>query len=377
MAAATAMDMDTMEQQDVAEITALEGITLVAKWGKERVTLENVSPATTIGQVKVMLSQHTNILPKRQKLIGLVVANGGGKVTDDILVKDLKSKGKKQNGEGATFQFILMGTQEHHIFVDPHEKDDLPDVIDDFDLDFNAGSEQWLNHVAAGESLKKFTETTVIHIMNEPRQGKPLMVLDLDHTLLDFSSKSILRDTSIHGESAAKMKRPYMDEFLTAAYRCYDLVVWSQTSWRWLETKLIELGMLTHSGYKFCFVLDKTSMFAITSTKRDGSTFQHHVKPLQIIWTKFPRWGPQNTVHLDDLARNFALNLGSGLKVTAYYRKNSKGKRDAELSGLARYLEMVALAGVSFEHVDFDKWEDVLSDKCPLVQENSKKASSS
>ncbi len=140
MAAATAMDMDTMEQQDVAEITALEGITLVAKWGKERVTLENVSPATTIGQVKVMLSQHTNILPKRQKLIGLVVANGGGKVTDDILVKDLKSKGKKQNGEGATFQFILMGTQEHHIFVDPHEKDDLPDVIDDFDLEVESCS---------------------------------------------------------------------------------------------------------------------------------------------------------------------------------------------------------------------------------------------
>ena len=28
------------------------------------------------------------------------------------------------------------------------------------------------------------------------------------------------------------MKRPYMDDFLTKAYQHYDLVVWSQTSWR-------------------------------------------------------------------------------------------------------------------------------------------------
>ena len=68
----------------------------------------------------------------------------------------------------------MMGTREEHIFVDPNEKDDLPDVIDDFDLDFNAGSAEWLQHVANGENLKKFTETTELHIMNQPRSGKPL-----------------------------------------------------------------------------------------------------------------------------------------------------------------------------------------------------------
>ena len=75
-----------------------------------------------------------------------------------------------------------------------------------------------------------------------------------------------------------------MDLFLTNVYQHYDLVVWSKTSWRWLETKLTELGMLTHPNYKFCFVLDKTSMFAVKSTKKDGTIFRHHVKPLQIIW---------------------------------------------------------------------------------------------
>ena len=145
-----------------------------------------------------------------------------------------------------------------------------------------------------------------------------------------------------------------MDEFLTAVYPHYDLVVWSQTSWRWLETKLIELGMLANPGYKFCFVLDKTSMFTVTSTRRDGSSVTHHVKPLQLIWSKFAdRWSSKNTVHIDDLGRNFALNLGSGIKISAYYRKKSSARRDAELLGLLRYLEELAQSKMDFDDVEF------------------------
>jgi ubiquitin-like domain-containing CTD phosphatase 1 len=125
-----------------------------------------------------------------------------------------------------------------------------------------AGSSEWLNHVANGENLKKFTEHTQVYLINPPREGKPLLVLDLDHTLLDFSRRALESDTThqVGQGSAALMKRPYMDEFLIDVYKYYDLVVWSQTSWRWLETKLIELGMITNPSYKFCFVLDKTSM---------------------------------------------------------------------------------------------------------------------
>jgi len=178
---------------------------------------------------------------------------------------------------------------------------------------------------------------------------------------------------------ANQLKRPYMDEFLTWTYKYYDLVVWSQTSWRWLEVKLTELGMLTHPGYKICFVLDKTSMFEIVSTNRSGKRVSHHVKPLQIIWSKFPQWNSHNTVHLDDLARNFALNLGSGLKCTAYYRKKKKrrggtsadttsgrGSDDRELLGLGRFLELLATNEQTkdrFDDVDFQYWQDYVSGK--------------
>ena len=116
-----------------------------------------------------------------------------------------------------------------------------------------------------------------------------------------------------------------------------------------------------------CFVLDKTSMFAITSTSRSGKKVKHYVKPLQIIWNKFPGiWGQHNTVHLDDLSRNFALNPGNGLKVSAFYRKK-QGKRDVELVGLAKYLLKLALEVKDFTTVEMKYWEDVVAGKKNLL----------
>jgi ubiquitin-like domain-containing CTD phosphatase 1 len=125
--------------------------------------------------------------------------------------------------------------------------------------------------------------------------------------------------------------------------------------------------MLTNPGYKFCFVLDKTSMFTVKSIKRDGSSVVHHVKPLQIIWSKFPRWGSHNTAHVDDLSRNFALNLGSGVKVSGFYRKKSSARRDTELLGLTKYLEELATSKAKFEEANFNAWPDVVSGKRPLL----------
>ena len=110
-------------------------------------------------------------------------------------------------------------------------------------------------------------------------------------------------------------------------------------------------------------------MFAIQSTKRNGTSVRHHVKPLQIIWSKFgDRWNSSNTCHVDDLGRNFALNTGSGIKVKAFYRKKSSAQRDVELLGLGNYLEMVAQSGASFDDIDFDDWERVVAGLAPLIR---------
>ena len=178
-----------------------------------------------------------------------------------------------------------MGTPEKEIFIDPDDVENsnnlVNSVINDFDIDFNAGSDEWKEHFANQANLIEKTNSTEVHVMNPPREGKKLMVLDLDHTLLDFSSKKIVSTdraaaaaatgsatatgddgnggvavasaTATVQETIDQMKRPFMDEFLSAMYVHYDLVVWSQTSWRWLETKLVELGMLTNPNYRYVF----------------------------------------------------------------------------------------------------------------------------
>jgi hypothetical protein len=72
------------------------------------------------------------------------------------------------------------------------------------------------------------------------------------------------------------------------------------------------------------------------------------------------------------LSRNFALNLGCGLKISGFYRKRSKAGRDSELLGLAKYLEQLADANVSFEDVNFGKWKDVVTESRSLTEDDSK-----
>jgi hypothetical protein len=45
---------------------------------------------------------------------------------------------------------------------------------------------------------------------------------------------------------------------------------------------------------------------------------RHKVKALSLVWRRLPQYGPHNTLHVDDLARNFALNPANGIKIKAY-----------------------------------------------------------
>lgn len=139
--------------------------------------------------------------------------------------------------------------------------------------------------------------------------------------------------------------------------RFYDVVIWSQTNWRYLEGKLIELGLL--AGTMRChipFVLDKKPMFPVYSM-RNGKPFKHEVKPLEIIWKKFPQvYNATNSIHLDDLSRNFALNPQNGLKIKAF-KDAAQNQNDSELVGIARYLlQISSLPDLS--HLNHDEtWE--------------------
>ena len=118
----------------------------------------------------------------RQKFLGLVKGKVPG---DEVKLGDLAFKGKPP------YKFTLMGTPDSQLFVDPADRDDLPEVFDDFDLDFTSFSTHWHRSRRNADNLEKFTKSTTINLINAPRPGKPLLVLDLDHTLLDFSRHEV------------------------------------------------------------------------------------------------------------------------------------------------------------------------------------------
>jgi hypothetical protein len=103
-------------------------VTLIAKYSKERITLNGLPPTTTIGEVKDAIAERTSIKPVRQKLLGITTVSKTP-LTDDTLLSDLKVKKKTSKDGAIVHEFILMGTKEEEIFVDPSEKDGLPDVV--------------------------------------------------------------------------------------------------------------------------------------------------------------------------------------------------------------------------------------------------------
>ncbi|KAA1469377.1 HAD IIID h [Dentipellis sp. KUC8613] len=320
-------------------------IHLAFSWAGKPYTLD-IAESDRVFDLKAALFSLTNVPPDRQKILGLVK---GKLPPDEERVGDLKIvSGKK---------FTLIGTPEGDEIKDPSQLEFLPDVVNDLDVDFSAdpaAAAAYQNDLRNIRKVREATKKLKVNIINPLREGKKLLVLDIDYTILD--TKPLTSGALPPAECA----RPHLHEFLTAVYPHYDICIWSQTSWVWLETKLVELGMLgANRNYKISFVLDKTSMFTVFS-KRDGKPYTHSVKALQIIWNHFPQFHGKNTIHVDDLGRNFALNPKQGLKISAFKDAHTpQAMADRELDKLARYMLYIA-AQEDLEKVNHKDWKRIV-----------------
>jgi ubiquitin-like domain-containing CTD phosphatase 1 len=338
-------------------------VTVNVTWSGSVYPVE-IPRTSTVSDLKAVLFELTEVLPKRQKVIGIPRERGGPAVSDGTVLSSLPFK--------LDHKLMLIGTREADISaIQAYEASAAAAcaeeaVVNDLDLDVDYSGD------ADGDAVIRYQESnrnklnrrvasTEIRIINPPRAGKKLLVLDLDLTLFDTKG---MQTTPM-----SELARPGLHRFLACCYRNYDLVIWSQTSWRWLEAKLTELNMLMHSDYKLSFVLDRTSMFSITS-RRGREERRHEVKALEIIWRKFPdgRFGAQNTVHIDDLSRNFALNPQSGLKILPYKHSQTTNApaTDRELYYLMRYLSLIARED-DFGALNHKHWKQYASVRACLV----------
>ncbi|MCO5549540.1 hypothetical protein L7F22_003012 [Adiantum nelumboides] len=337
-----------------------------AKYGKVNVEVR-LGISDTVQDLKAILFSMTDVPPERQKILGL--ARGKLPIDSTSLGEivyppaSLRDSPHPATGE-KRITINLIGTPLDQTFKDPEvetgkgdgkgKKGESLGDIDYSDPETVKGLETVPSNDPHALSkleraISRFSHT--FPIMHEPRKNLKggLLVLDLDYTMAD--TKRLLH----YQVSAREAERPGLHEFLTAVYPYYDICVWSQTSYWWLEAKLTEMGCLTHPGYQISFVLDRTPMFSVrynpknesgssTSNEHKTKRNKHEVKALEIIWRRFPDlFGAHNTIHIDDLSRNFAMNPFNGLKIKPY--KHSP-RPDGELPALRDYLLKLAHSSI-------------------------------
>ena len=130
--------------------------------------------------------------------------------------------------------------------------------------------------------------------------------------------------------------------------------------------KLVELGLLGGgAAFGLCFVLERDAMVRVPLTRRGppaggaragasgaaGETVELEVKPLELVWRQCGgRWGPHNTLHVDDLPHTYALNPRNGVQC-AQFRLDAHAGGGSGPGGRAAARGAAAAAPVSYTHL--------------------------
>eukprot|EP00850_Spirogloea_muscicola_P008781 SM000047S16920 [mRNA] locus=s47:790912:793248:- [translate_table: standard] len=347
------------DQEESAAAGPAEEMTLSVQWAGRSFAV-CAAGDDTVGELKRRICEATAVLPKRQKLLNLKA--GGRPASDTALLASL--------GVKPALKIMMMGrtrcvgakrdtalspsdpptpspfppppgrrTVEDEILVDAI---DTPEVLDDLAL----GEEAALAICHQEENQAKLRRRIAqyqIKTINPPREGKKLLVLDIDYTLFDHRSIA---------ESSLELMRP-------PSYAEYDIIIWSATSMKWVQVKMTELGVLSNPSYKITALMDHLAMITVHS----GSHGVFDCKPLGVIWGQFPEhYNAQNTIMFDDLRRNFVMNPKNGLVIRPFRKAHLHRHTDNELVHLTHYLLAIApLEDLS--ELDHTRWEHHLGDR--------------
>ncbi|KZS18697.1 Ubiquitin domain-containing CTD phosphatase 1 [Daphnia magna] len=303
-------------------------ISFVVKWSAKEYAI-HVDKEGTVLCLKKAIEVETGVKVERQKLLNLKF-----KAEDAVKLSSLDLK--------VGFKIMMMGSLEQDITT----ASTVPEIVDEIinDLDMTEEEIALENREEYLSKIAKRVDSYEIKLLNEPRQGKKLLVLDIDYTLFDHRSAA---------ETGNELMRPFLHEFLTAAYDDYDIMIWSATSMKWIEEKMKLLGVSTNQNYKILGYLDYLAMISVHMDKYGLLD----VKPLAVIWGKFSGiYSSKNTIMFDDIRRNFLMNPQNGLRIRAFRDAHQNRDKDRELLYLAQYLKDIApLEDMS--HLNHRSWE--------------------
>ena len=146
---------------------------MIVKWSGREYNIENIEPGESVKDLKRKIMDHTRVRPERQKLLNLKCK--GKAVTDDMKIGSL---GLKEN-----FKLMMMGSLEETIIESQKKPENLPEVINDLDIEEDdvAVQDKDINL----EKVAKRVRDYEVKVLNPSRENMKLLVLDIDYTLFD------------------------------------------------------------------------------------------------------------------------------------------------------------------------------------------------
>ena len=148
-------------------------ISIVVKWAGKEYNVENIDPGESVMDLKVKIMNQTGVRPERQKLLNLKVK--GKAATDEMKIGSL---GLKDN-----FKLMMMGSLEETIIETQKKPENLPEVINDLDIEEDdvAVQDKEINL----DKIAKRVRDYEVKVLNPSRENMKLLVLDIDYTLFD------------------------------------------------------------------------------------------------------------------------------------------------------------------------------------------------
>ena len=148
-------------------------VSIIVKWAGKEYNLENIDPDESVLGLKVKIMDQTGVRPERQKLLNL---KSKGKVaTDDLKIGSL---GLKNN-----FKLMMMGSLEETIIETQTKPENLPEVINDLDIEEDEVAVQ--DREINLDKIAKRVRDYEVKVLNPSRENMKLLVLDIDYTLFD------------------------------------------------------------------------------------------------------------------------------------------------------------------------------------------------
>jgi RNA polymerase II subunit A small phosphatase-like protein len=167
----------------------------------------------------------------------------------------------------------------------------------------------------------------------------PLLILDLDETLIHAAERPLARECDFSVGPYFVYRRPGLAEFLTSVAESYRLAVWSSSSSDYL-TAILQHIVPAETRLEFAW-------------SRERCVNRYHPELMERYWVKDLRkvkrlgYDLAQVLIVDDTALKVERNFGNAV----YVRSFEGDPQDRELFSLAPYLKSLA------DHEDFRRIE--------------------